>query len=87
MPRSPSVLSAFLCLGLSGPIAAPVLADPNPQLVALVQMRLAHYGISVDVSQFASSTVSALHMTMSNRDSYFEKQRRLRAILRTAKYK
>lgn len=83
MPRIPSVLVAILCLGL----ASPVLADPNAQLVSLVQMRLPHYGISVDVSQFAGSTVSALHMTMANRDSYIEKQRRLRAILRNAKYK
>jgi hypothetical protein len=88
MPRISSVLAAALCLGLASQVlASPVSADPSPQLVSLVQMNLPRYGISVDVSQFATSTVAALHMTMANRDSYYDKQRRLRAILRNAKYK
>jgi hypothetical protein len=73
----------MLALAMSGP----VLADPNPQLVASVQTRLAGYGFHVDVSQFATSTVAALHLTLSGSDGYLKKRRELKNILRKARYK
>ncbi len=66
---------------------APVLADPNPQLVASIESRLAHYGLSADVSQFATSTVVQLHFALSSPQGYLKTRRELRSILRNAKYK
>lgn len=62
-------------------------ADPNPQLVASVEHRLASYGLHADVSQFATSTVARLHLTLVQRDSYLRKRRELISILRNPKYK
>lgn len=67
--------------------AAPALADPNPQLVASVEARLAHYGLSADVSQFATSTVAQLHFALSSPEGYFRTKQKLRSILRNARYK
>ena len=74
----------FLALAM---LANPVLADPNPQLVASVQQRLAQYGLRADVSQFATSTVAELHLTLSSPEGYFKTRNALRAILRRARYK
>lgn len=68
-------------------LSTPVMADPNPQLVASVENGLARYGLSADVKQFATSTVAALHLTLSNPDDYFETRRRLQSFIRNAKYK
>ena len=72
---------------LTASLALPVAADPNPQLVASLENRLSHYGLSADLSQFATSTVAALHLTLVQSGGYFEKRRKLRTILRNAKYK
>ncbi len=78
-----AVLIAALAL-----TAVPSAADPNPQLVASVQNGLKQYGISADVSQFATSTVVALHFSLSSsKEPYFKKRHQLRSILRNAKYK
>lgn len=76
-----SVLSAAL---LSG---GGVAADPNRQLVASVEHRLAHYGLHADVSQFATSTVAQLHFALSSSEGYLKTRRKLRSILRNARYK
>ncbi len=68
-------------------LAVPTLADPNPQLVAGVQSGLAQYGLQADVSQFATSTVAALHLTLSSPEGYFKTRRKLQGLLRNAKYK
>ena len=68
-------------------LATTAQADPNPQLVASVEHRLAAYGLHADVSQFATSTVARLHLTLSQRDSYLRKRRELISILRNPKYK
>lgn len=65
----------------------PVAADPNPQLVSSVENRLKHYGLSADVKQFATSTVAALHLTLSSPEGYLKTRRQLQAILRNARYK
>ena len=77
------LFAALLALGL----ASSTQADPNPQLVASVEHRLASYGLHADVSQFATSTVARLHLTLSQRDSYLRKRRELISILRNPKYK
>ena len=66
---------------------APANADPNPQLVRSVETRLAHYGLHVDVSQFATSTVARLHLTLVGRDPYSKKRRELAWILQNPNYK
>ena len=71
-------------LGLAVLAAA---ADPSPQLVASVQARLPHYGLSTDVSQFATPTVVALYFALQSSDPYLKKKRRLKSILRNPKYK
>ena len=75
--------AALLALGMAGSAQA----DPNPQLVASVEHRLAAYGLSADVSEFATSTVARLHLTLVQRDSYLRKRRELISILRNPKYK
>jgi hypothetical protein len=68
-------------------LTIPSWADPNPQLVASVQSRLAQYGLHADVSQFATSTVAALHLTLSSPEGYFKTRQTLQGLLRNAKYK
>jgi len=68
-------------------LSLPATADPNPQLVTSVERRLAYYNLRADVSLFATSTVAALHLTLSQREGYFRTRRKLKAILRNAKYK
>ena len=63
------------------------MADPNPQLVSSIEIRLARYGLEADVSQFATSTVVRLHFALSEAGSYLEKRRELAWILQNAKYK
>lgn len=77
-------------LALAALIAAlaPVAqADPNPQLVRSVEMRLAGYGLRADVSQFATPTVARLHLTLSRSGHWVEKRRELIHILRNPVYK
>jgi hypothetical protein len=76
----PALLAALL-------LGAPISADPNPQLVSSIENRLAHYGLSADVAQFATSTVVQLHFALSSRQGYLKTKRELRSILRNAKYK
>lgn len=80
-----TLLATALAAALSlGTIA---VADPNPQLVNSIEIRLAHYGLHADVSQFATSTVARLHLTLSQRESYWKKRRELIWILQNAKNK
>jgi len=72
---------------LTALIASSATADPNPQLVASVEARLAHFGLSADVSQFATSTVGRLHMTLVQRETYSKKRRELVWILQHPNYK
>ncbi len=77
-----------LLLVLALALAVPAVADPNPQLVLSVQKGLERYGLHADVSQFATSTVAALHLSLSDSsEGYFKKRHELQAILRNAKYK
>ncbi len=76
-------LILVLALGLT----APAGADPNPQLVRSVQQGLAQYGLEADVSQFATSTVAELHLSLSDSGGYLKKRRELQNILRRARYK
>lgn len=78
------IMSGLLCLCL---LAAPLSADPNPQLVASIENKLARYGLQADVSQFATSTVVQLHFALSSPKGYLKTKRELRHILRTAKFK
>ena len=77
------LFATLLALGL----ATSTQSDPNPQLIASVEHRLAAYGLHADVSQLATSTVARLHLTLSQRDSYLRKRRELISILRNPKYK
>ncbi|MBV0910829.1 hypothetical protein [Anianabacter salinae] len=62
--------------------AAPVhAADPHPQLVLSVQQRLDGAGYAADVSRYDVATVAALHLALSGNDPWFEKNRRINAIL------
>ena len=74
-------------IALALPVAGPVAADPNPQLVASIENRLAYYDLKADVSQFATSTVAALHLTLVSSEGYFKTRQELLTILRKAKYK
>ncbi len=63
-------------------LAAPATADPNPQLLASIRLRLSEYGLKVDVSQLSTRQAAALHLTMArDEDGYFETRRKLKAIL------
>jgi len=72
---------------LSTFIAVSASADPNPQLVALVENGLAQYGLQADVSNFATSTVARLHLTLSSTENYLDTREELKAILRNPKLK
>ena len=72
---------------LSAVIATSANADPNPQLVALVEAGLAQYGLEADVSEFATSTVARLHLTLSSPEGYLSTRQELKAILRNPVYK
>ncbi len=72
---------------LSTVIAVSANADPNPQLVSSVEFGLSQYGLEADVSQFATSTVARLHLTLSSTEDYLDTREELKAILRNAKYK
>ena len=88
MSRHRLTLAAAALSAALAATAGPALADPNPQLVRSVEIRLAQYGLQADVSRFATSTVARLHFELSSReDSYMDKRRTLKHILRTAKYK
>ncbi len=77
-----------LILVLALALAAPAAADPNPQLVRSIENGLKRYGLEADVSQFATSTVGALHFSLSDSSQgYFKKRHELQAILRNAVYK
>ena len=72
---------------LSTVIAVSASADPNPQLVALVESGLAQYGQPADVSKFATSTVARLHMTLSSTADDECTRCELKVILRNPKLK
>jgi len=72
---------------LSTVIAVSASADPNPQLVALVESGLAQYGLRADVSKFATSTVARLHLTLSSPEDYLDTREELKVILRNPKLK
>ena len=72
---------------LSTVIAVSASADPNPQLVALVESGLAQYGLPADVSKFSTSTVARLHLTLSSTNDEDCTRCELKAILRNPKYK
>ena len=72
---------------LSTVVAVSAHADPNPQLVASIEHGLAQYGLEADVSQFATSTVVRLHLTLSSTEDYLDTREELKAILRNAKFK
>ncbi|MGI9389008.1 MAG: hypothetical protein ACR2O1_03030 [Boseongicola sp.] len=78
-----SVLVALMLTVVGGSASA----DPNPQLVNSVETGLAQYGLHADVSQFATSTVARLHLTLSSPEDYYDTRDELRFILRNAKYK
>ena len=78
---------SFALLGGAMILATAALADPNPQLVSSIQNRLAHYDLSANVSQVATSSVVQLHFALSSPQGYLKTKRELRAILRNAKYK
>ena len=80
-------LAVLILALLLASVPAAARADPNPQLVASIEQRLRVYRIRADVSQYATSTVAALHLTLSQPEGYFTTRRKLRAILRNAKYK
>ena len=67
--------------------ATQTVADANPQLVASVEHRLRAYHLQADVSQFSLTTVARLHFALSENESYLDKRRRLKWILRNATYK
>ncbi len=62
-------------------------ADPNPQLVSLVQFGLKSYGLDYDVSKFATSTVARLHFALTSTEDYVSTLAALEAILRNPVYK
>lgn len=68
-------------------LATQAAAGPNPQLVTSVQTGLAQYGLHPDVSQFATSTVVRLHMTLSSTEDLYDTRAKLIAILRNPKLK
>jgi hypothetical protein len=76
-----------LLLSVALLVAAPVAADPGPQLVQLVQSRLRYYNLHADVSQFATPTVAALHLALSSPEGYMRTRRRLKSILANPVYK
>lgn len=78
---------SLLAAVLTAALATAAQADPNPQLVASIEARLAHYGLSADVSQFATPTVARLHLTLSSPEGYMKTRRELIWILRNPKYK
>lgn len=69
--------------------AAPVLADPNPQLAQSVATRLAPYGIRVDPRELTTDQAAALHlMLVSKRDrGYSYIRRRAELILTRPRYR
>jgi hypothetical protein len=77
------MLAFAVLLALAGPAAA----DPNPQLVRSVEQRLASYGLSADVSRFATPTVAALHLTLVQREPRHIKRQKLQTILADPVYK
>jgi hypothetical protein len=81
------MLKLVLVALLSTVIAVSASADPNPQLVAIVESGLAKYGLKADVSEFATSTVARLHMTLSSTHDDECTRCELKAILRNPKYK
>ena len=72
---------------LSTVIAVSASADPNPQLVASVELELAEYVLHADVSNFATSTVARLYMTLTSTEDKIDPRFELVAILRNPKYK
>ncbi len=68
-------------------IGASASADPNPQFVRSVELGLAKYGLEADVSNFATSTVARLHMTLYSTEDYIDPRWELKAILRNPKLK
>jgi len=68
-------------------LAPAALADPSPQLVRTVEMRLPYYGIHVDVSRYDTSTVAQLYATLNRREGYFATRRALRVIVARAEGK
>ncbi len=68
-------------------IAFSASADPNPQLVAIVESGLAQYGLHADVSKFATSTVARLYTTLSSSDDDDCTRCQLKHILRNPKFK
>ena len=68
-------------------IASSASADPNPQLVAIVESGVAQYGLHADVSNFATSTVALLYTTLSSSDDDVCTRCQLKHILRNPKYK
>ena len=72
--------SALLALALLAPPGAS--ADPNPQLLALIENSIGRYGLWVDVSQLSTRQAAALHLTMaSGSDGHLETRRKLISIL------
>lgn len=69
--------------------AAPVLADPNPQLTQSVAHRLASYGIRVDPAELTTAQAAALHlMLVSKRDrGYTYIRRRAELILTSPQFR
>ena len=59
-------------------------ADPNPQLLRSVEMRLARYQLYPDIQSLTTAQAGALHMTMvqNNEDGYARTRAKLEAILR-----
>jgi len=81
------MIRTLLAAVLSVVLTPAAQADPNPQLVASIEARLAQYGLSADVSQFATPTVVRLHFALSAREGYLKTRRELLSILRNPKYK
>ncbi|MDJ0824756.1 MAG: hypothetical protein QNJ16_04565 [Rhodobacter sp.] len=80
----PLILAAAVALSATATMGS---AAPNAQLVASVEIGLHRYGLSADVSQFATPTVAALHLALSQPEGYIKTRRRLKSILRNAKFK
>lgn len=81
------MIRAILIITALG-LAAPVYADPNPQLVASVQSRLNWLGFrNVDARTLSTRQVAALHLKLQGSNTggfgFSNNRQRLRSEVRT----
>lgn len=71
-----------LALAVATAIAAPSLADPNPQLLDRIDRGLDDFWLETDVSQLNTAEAAQLHLILSSPEKrFFDTRRRLKAVI------